>query len=96
MTNKIPAGNPATSLRSVTLRLAVFPLMLFLFACAGNPPLAENNGQTLCTEPRPEVCTMDYNPVCATRADGSTATYPNGCGACADAAVVSHRPGTCE
>jgi hypothetical protein len=50
----------------------------------------------VCVDPRPEACTMDYNPVCATLADGTVATYPNGCGACSDAAVVSHRPGACE
>jgi hypothetical protein len=32
---------------------------------------------------------MDYTPVCATLQDGSVKTYPNSCGACADANVKS-------
>jgi hypothetical protein len=77
-------------------RMVIFPLLLSLYACAGKPPLAADGGETQCVNPRPEVCTMDYTPVCATRADGSTATYSNGCSACSDAEVVSHRPGACE
>ena len=65
-----------------------------LGACAGAGPGAD--GRLVCADPRPQACTMDYRPVCATLADGSTATYANGCGACADAAVVAHRPGACE
>ena len=79
--------------------LAAVLLSSSLGACAttGSDPAGfDEQGRFVCTDPRPEVCTMDYNPVCATLADGSTATYPNGCGACADVAVVSHRPGACE
>ena len=69
-----------------------------LSACAtGGPPTAAAvPDQTRCTDPRPEICTMDYNPVCATLADGTTATRSNACGACADVEVLSHRPGACE
>jgi hypothetical protein len=49
---------------------------------------------------------MDYNPVCATRDNGircvstpcastGRATYAKACGACADARVYYHEPGTC-
>jgi hypothetical protein len=79
--------------------LAAILALSTLGACATpGPDLAGpgEEGRFICVEPRPEVCTMDYNPVCATHADGTSATYPNGCGACADAAVVSHRPGACE
>jgi hypothetical protein len=50
---------------------------------------------TFCEDPRPQVCTMDYRPVCATLNDGSTQTYSNGCGACADAKVVSWIESAC-
>lgn len=82
-------------LRTAVRPLAMFPLLL-LCACAGKAPVAADSGATRCVDPRPEVCTMDYTPVCGTLADGSTATYSNACGACADIAVVSHRPGACE
>lgn len=49
---------------------------------------------------------MDYRPVCATRDSGTrcvtspcdsteTATYANGCGACADPAVIAWVPDAC-
>lgn len=44
---------------------------------------------TVCVDPRPQACTMDYTPVCATLADGSVKTYSNGCSACSDANVNS-------
>ena len=50
----------------------------------------------VCKDPRPEICTMDYRPVCATKTDGSQATYANGCSACSDPAVVEYREGECR
>lgn len=44
---------------------------------------------TVCEDPRPQACTMDYTPVCATLQAGSIKTYSNGCSACADANVNS-------
>jgi hypothetical protein len=60
------------------------------------PPGPAPAGSASCTVPRPQVCTRDYRPVCGTRRDGTRQTYGNGCGACADANVVSHIPGPCS
>jgi hypothetical protein len=49
-----------------------------------------------CTEPRPQICTMEYIPVCADLSDGTRRTYASGCVACSDANVVNYRPGQCE
>jgi alkaline phosphatase D len=49
-----------------------------------------------CPEPRPQVCTQDYRPVCAVRQDGSYKTYANGCSACSDPEVTGYLEGTCE
>ena len=49
-----------------------------------------------CTEPRPQVCTQDYRPVCAVLKDGSVQTFSNGCNACSDPAVTGYREGACE
>jgi hypothetical protein len=49
-----------------------------------------------CAEPRPQVCTQDYRPVCALLNDGNFKTYANGCNACADPAVTGYREGPCE
>jgi len=72
-------------------------MMPFLAACAsadeGNAGLM--SAITQCQEPRPQACTMDYRPVCASRRDGSKKTYSNGCNACADADVVSWVENAC-
>lgn len=49
-----------------------------------------------CEEPRPQVCTMDYKPVCAQILDGDFKTYSNGCTACADPNVTAYSDGACE
>jgi len=49
-----------------------------------------------CTEPRPQVCSQDYRPVCAVLQDGSLKTYSNGCSACSDPGVTGYRKGACE
>jgi hypothetical protein len=73
-------------------------LLLSLFACAGGQPkpTPKDGLQTACIEPRPQICTMDYTPVCAALVSGQEKTYSNGCSACADVNVVSHRPAACE
>lgn len=49
-----------------------------------------------CPSPRPEMCTRDYRPVCATLSDGTNVTYPNGCEACSNPNVQGYSPGSCE
>lgn len=51
---------------------------------------------TQCTEPRPEICTMEYDPVCATHKDGSRKTYSTGCTACSHKEVIGYNPEECE
>jgi len=48
-----------------------------------------------CTDPRPQLCTMDYQPVCAKKSDGTYKTYANGCGACSDPDVIEYLAGEC-
>lgn len=66
---------------------------VFTAGCQTDPV---REGEILCKEPRPEICTREYVPVCAVLADSTTKTYANGCEACADKQVVSHLPGACE
>lgn len=49
-----------------------------------------------CDDPRPKICTMRYEPVCAVMATGRITTYPSACNACADIAVSGWRPDPCE
>jgi hypothetical protein len=76
------------------LLAALWPALL-LAGCVA-PPQNAAGPATACVEPRPQVCTMEYNPVCALKADGSRATYSSGCNACADSAVTGFDPGPCD
>lgn len=54
---------------------------------------------TRCTEPRPEICTMDYTPVCGLQRVSGTEqwkTYSNACTACSDSSVTGYRKDACE
>jgi hypothetical protein len=64
-------------------------------AGAGTAEMAGTPDLTLCTEPRPKICTMDYNPVCGTLDNGGTRTFSNGCSACSDASVIGWVTGEC-
>ena len=72
---------------------------------ASNP--AQTAVATACSNPRPELCTQEYAPVCATKDNGircikapcpstDKATYSNGCAACADKDVYSYQLGACQ
>ncbi|MAZ89784.1 MAG: hypothetical protein CL693_19280 [Cellvibrionaceae bacterium] len=70
-------------------------LSLLCFGCAVNSDSDSAQSMTRCTEPRPQMCTMDYRPVCGMSAEGQQKTYSNGCGACSNALVDSWREGAC-
>ena len=69
-------------------------------AFSGGPDPKENNIETdtmvICSEPRPQICTREYRPVCAQMKDGSFKTYATGCTSCSDSNVVGYRDGACE
>ena len=80
---------------------------LMAASCSASGPAESELVSVECSDPRPEMCTRDYRPVCALRDSGircvttpcpSTEwkTYSNGCSACADSEVQGYRPGTCE
>lgn len=48
-----------------------------------------------CTDPRPELCTMQYAPACAVLKAGGEREYASGCNACSDDAVTGYREGPC-
>lgn len=61
-----------------------------------NKATRKDKAKTICTDPRPEICTMDYRPVCAERKDDSHKTYSNGCNACSDHEVIGYIEGSCK
>lgn len=50
---------------------------------------------TMCSEPRPEACTMEYVPVCGYKLDGTYKTYSNGCSACTDKEIIGYKNDEC-
>ncbi len=90
------------------LRLIV--ITVSLTACTSSPTLTESTPKpelTNCPEERPQICTRDYRPVCATKDTGvrcvttpcpstEQKTYSNACSACADSKVIGHIPEACS
>jgi len=83
--------------KSYCLLLAVAVLLSGCVSAGGVNPDTDAEGEllTICSEPRPQMCTMDYRPVCGALKDGSFKTFSNGCMACAAVEVVGYRNGEC-
>ncbi len=64
---------------------------LSLCACASSKGPEAN----LCESPRPQVCTMEYNPSCGQLIAGGQRDYSSPCNACADDQVASWTQGAC-
>lgn len=63
----------------------------------------EIENRTYCEDPRPEICTMEYIPVCGIYSKKIQCikapcgkTYSNGCSACSDEKVEYHTEGKCN
>ncbi len=93
MLNGIKAQN--TFFTSIVLTLAIS-------ACSSSSEIEEAassielpESASMCQEPRPQVCTMIYKPVCAYDKAGSTNTEASDCSACAKADVIAYTDGEC-
>ena len=58
--------------------------------------ISDGDSLTRCTEPRPQICTREYRPVCAQLQDGRFKTFPTGCTACTDPDVAGFVDGACK
>lgn len=82
--------------------LPVISLGLLLVGCATNNDEKIDLNEPgaldiiLCEEPRPQICTREYDPVCATLKDGSIRTGATGCTSCSDSEVLGYKMGACE
>jgi hypothetical protein len=70
-------------------------LLLILTACGINQQPTPSL-HTVCEATRPQVCTMEYAPVCANLLAGGKKEFSSGCNACANEAVASYLPGPCN
>lgn len=83
-------------------RVLVVVVMIGFVSVACSPAPSEDKAAspgadlTACQDPRPQICTAHYDPVCGSAGDDNYKTYGNACSACADRAVSGHRPGACE
>lgn len=81
-------------------------LGFFLIACQADLKVKQPFTNTLvqCKSPRPEICTEQYLPVCASKDTGircvttpcpseENVTYGNACSACSDPKVHGYIPG---
>ncbi|QFU74534.1 hypothetical protein EY643_02065 [Halioglobus maricola] len=75
------------------MRNALGLLLLLVLAGCQTQPIPSL--VTQCSGERPQVCTMEYNPVCADLVGGGKKTYASGCNACADDAVSGYLGGEC-
>ncbi|MBA6411668.1 hypothetical protein H2508_00850 [Parahaliea sp. F7430] len=82
------------------LRVLLLSPLLFLMACSAaepqpqpKPPL--QSSLVSCTSPRPQVCTMEYDPVCAVLEGDTEQDYSSPCNACAHDLVISYVKGSC-
>jgi len=88
----------------------VILLLSLLVGCANSPAKNERAATPLfiaCEQRRPEICTREYRPVCATRDTGircvtppcpvtDPKTYGNACTACSDPDVLGYQSGACK
>jgi len=92
--------------------LVLFSISFFSISCSA-PVMNETKKQQvnnkvyiICKQPRPEICTQEYNPVCATKNSGiicvttpcpsiEEKTYATGCMACADPKLIKYKQGKC-
>jgi len=80
-------------------RFVPFTILALSAISVGCSSASVKEGLTECTEPRPEICTMDYTPVCGLqRVSGSEQwkTYSNACTACSDSTVIGYKKDACE
>ncbi len=80
--------------RAFSVVSSLLLVLAMLGACSTRslPATAE-----ICSDPRPQICTAIYDPVCAYKSGqtDSPATYASDCSACADPAVDGYVRGAC-
>ena len=82
------------------MRLVWVIALSIVAGCSSPDRQPERGDQALpplvtCVDPRPEVCTLEYAPVCAELIAGGRREYASGCNACSDSAVAGYRNGPC-
>jgi hypothetical protein len=90
------------------MRVVLSVLMpVWVAACAGpqhagsQPTGSQHAGpigaelQQQCPQQRPQMCTLEYAPVCALLENKQHKEFSNACSACSDSTVVGYIAGAC-
>ena len=80
-------------------KLVGLVVLSIVVACNATPeqPISEMpDVSKLCKEPRPQMCTMIYQPVCGVDQKGQFKTYSSGCNACSHVEVAGFNEGACD
>lgn len=77
-------------------KISVAIVLALLLGCTSPSQDPQDSSWSRCTDPRPQICTREYDPVCARRSDGSWHTLSTGCTACSDEEVEGFRREACE
>ena len=86
-------------------KMILLALAVFALAACSSTETTEKTAKPLpilpsysnsCPDERPQMCTMDYRPVCGTTESGELKTYSNACGACSDVTVRGYSDGECK
>ncbi len=77
------------------LRFSFVIAVVCLTSCASSSSEPQPS-MTKCEDPRPQICTMIYDPVCGVAADGTRKIYASDCSACSHADVIGYEKGECE
>ncbi|RHW77637.1 hypothetical protein [Colwellia sp. RSH04] len=84
-------------------KIALVLVLLATSSCAQNKGTVAKINQAVtntnigvCKDPRPQMCTMEYLPVCGLISNKAVKTYGNACGACSDIHVTQYVKGECE
>ena len=64
--------------------------------CSCDTEISNKDVDNNSMDPKPEVCTKEFVPVCGVISDNLLKSYPNKCTACADKMVIGYKKGECS
>ena len=80
---------------SASFRCVGAGLLLHTLAACSASGQVEPELEKRCQDPRPQMCTLEYAPVCGFLGNDQWREYSNGCSACADPEVAGYVSGPC-